>query len=124
MSVKTIYEVREFSKLAGHADFVRVQAFDELESDVANHAYGKAAERARMAIGKELTFTTKDGNEATGRVVRAVVELFECKSDGSRRWNGKVVDENEFSAGKRLVLEAAKGDDAPQQRDAVETAST
>lgn len=108
--VKTVFELRELSKVDGHADFVRTQHFHELEDEQAKGAYRAAAARAPFVLGKEQTFTTHAGNEVTGVVARHVVELMAFKTQEGRRWGGKVVDQsNEFdSPGLRLVLEVER----------------
>lgn len=114
MSVKTRYEVREILKVKGFADFVQVAHYDELEDEAARRAYASAALRARETIGKERTFASTTGEPVSGLVSRVVVELFECKTDGSRTWNGKVVGADKFaSEGMRLVLETAAKEETP-----------
>lgn len=110
MSVKTLFTLTELFKIDGHADFVRARRFDELEDGEARRSYRAASARARQAFGAEMTLTTDGGNDVTGVVRRTVVELLQCKTDGTRVWGGKVVDQNDESGdeGMRLVLEEKK----------------
>lgn len=108
MSVRTVFEVRSFFKIAGACDFVETKRYDELESDVAKAAYTDAEHIARDRIGTSQVFVTEQGNEVEGEVVRCVVELIEAKTDSSRQWGHRVVGSDEHQEGMRLFLEAAK----------------
>lgn len=92
--VLTLYEVRVFVKIDKHADFCSAEPFDELESAQAKGSYDREVSRANAWIGTEQTVTTQYGDDVTGLVSRIVVELIESKTDGTRRWNTKVVGED------------------------------
>lgn len=116
-TVRTILETREFIKVEGHADFVKVCPFDELEEHAANVSYAKAVTKANGMIGEVETLRTADQNEVTGRVVRVVVELVSYKTVDGRRWDHKVVGDSDDdpSKAKRTVLEAAAERGEPTQ---------
>lgn len=105
-----MFILNEVWKVDGYADFARPRRFDELESGEARSAYRAAANRARQEFGREKTFTTDGHNDVTGVVRRSVTELLQCKTDGTRTWDGKVVDQNDERGeeGMRLVLEEEK----------------
>lgn len=116
-NVRTLYELREFTRIVGHADFVALSRFDELEENVAKASYRKAANRAEPIIGTTQTLVTSDHNEATGKVDRILIELVSYKTSEGRSWDHRVVGStpDDSSHELRTVLEAAAERGEPQK---------
>lgn len=106
--VHTRFDLRFFVKLGGCADFAQVEFFDELESAEAMAKYDREVSRGRAYVDTERTITSDQAEETTGVVRRVVVELIECKTDGNRTWDSKVVGEDVPAGieGMRTLLEA------------------
>lgn len=87
MRVRTHYELRQIITLKGGGPFVSRRYFDEDEKVAALQTHA-AWENTLPLVGIEKTMSTDDGNEYTGEVTSAVVELYVGKVEitGTETW--------------------------------------